>query len=95
MYDSVLIPTDGGPGSEGAIDHAIDLAELCDATLHVLYVVDEEVYSAYAGDEYVDEREGLEHALEERGREAIDGVVDRIGEREIDVVEAILHGVPH
>lgn len=95
MYDSILIPTDGSAGSEGAIEHAIDLASLCGATLHVLYVVDEEVYSAYGGDEYIDEHEGLEHALEQRGREAIDDVVERIADTNIEVVDVLQHGVPH
>lgn len=95
MYDSILIPTDGSPGSEGAIEHAIGLAALCDAELHALYVVDRDVYSAYSGDEYVDEREGLEHALEQRGREAIDDVVERAADADVDVVEALEHGAPH
>jgi hypothetical protein len=39
--------------------------------LRVLFVVDSDVYSAYSGDEYVDEREGPEHGLEEVGEEAL------------------------
>ncbi len=42
-----------------------------DAVLHVLYVVDEDVVTAYSGDEYVDEAEGPEHGLEEHGEETL------------------------
>ncbi|WP_276271281.1 universal stress protein [Haloarcula litorea] len=42
MYESVLFPTDGSPGSETAMEHVADLASLCDATVHVLYVADRE-----------------------------------------------------
>lgn len=40
MYDSILVPTDGSPHADAAIEHALDLAERYDATLHALYVVD-------------------------------------------------------
>lgn len=95
MYDTILVPTDGRPGVEGAIDHAVRLAELSDATLHVLYVIDRDVYSAYPGDEYVDEREGLEHALEQVGEEAIDEVRERAATRNVEVLGTVRHGVPH
>lgn len=95
MYDDILLTTDGRPGVEGAIEHAIHQAETNDATLHVLYVVDREVYSSYPGDEYVDEHEGLEHGLEQRGEEAIEDVRERAAGSGIDVVDAIRHGVPH
>ena len=40
MYDSILVPTDGSSHADAAIEHALDLAERYDATLHALYVVD-------------------------------------------------------
>ncbi|WP_254273946.1 universal stress protein [Haloarcula marina] len=42
MYDRILFPTDGSPGAEAALDQTIELASLCDATVHVLYVADSE-----------------------------------------------------
>ncbi|EMA38573.1 universal stress protein, partial [Halococcus hamelinensis] len=53
MYDRILLATDGTTASENAESHAIDLAATHDADLHALYVVDESVYTAYSGDEYV------------------------------------------
>lgn len=95
MYDSILLPIDLSKGVHRAIDHAVDAAERYDAALHVLYVVDTDVYGSYSGDEYVHEFEGLEHALEAEGEEAIRDVVDRAQENDIETVSVIRHGVPH
>jgi len=71
MYSHILVPTDGSPASDAAIEHAIDLAERYDATLHALYVVDGAAYSTLeAGAEIVVE------ALESEGEEATERVAD-------------------
>jgi nucleotide-binding universal stress UspA family protein len=95
MYDKILLPTDGGVASENATEQAVGLAAETGATLHALYVVDEDVYAAYSGDEYVDERESLEHALEEQGREALDRIAARAEEAGVEVLTALERGVPH
>lgn len=41
MYDSILIPTDGSSEMTAVIDQGIYLATMCDATVHVLHVVDD------------------------------------------------------
>ena len=94
MYDSILLATNGGVASEDAESHAIDLAASTGATLHVLYVVDEAVSTAYSGDEYVDGAEGPEHGLEEHGREALDSVRERAAEAGVEVVDAMRYGGP-
>lgn len=95
MYDDILLATDGEIGSEDATTHAIRLAALHDAMVHALFVVDEDVYSAYSGDEYVDEREGPEHGLEEVGEDALAAVRERAAENGVEVVESLRHGRPH
>ncbi|MFB6108662.1 MAG: universal stress protein [Haloplanus sp.] len=95
MYDDILLATDGSVASENATAHAVELAAAHDATLHVLFVVDSEVYSAYSGDEYVDEREGPEHGLEEVGEETLDAVRETAADHGVDTVEELRHGVPH
>ncbi|WP_251342837.1 universal stress protein [Haloplanus halophilus] len=95
MYERILLATDGTVASDDATAHAIGLADLHDAMLHALYVVDSDVYSAYSGDEYVDEREGPEHGLEEVGEEALSAVTTRAADRGVEVVEALRHGRPH
>lgn len=94
MYDRILLSTDGGVASEAATAHAIELAAAHDAELHVLFVVDESVVTAYSGDEYVDEAEGPEHGLEELGEEAIAAVTEDALDAGVDVVEQIRHGQP-
>ncbi|SFS88142.1 universal stress protein [Halostagnicola kamekurae] len=95
MYDRVLLPTDMSPGVDRAIEHAIDAAERYDAELHVLYVVDADAYSSYPDDEYVHEFEGLEHALEQAGRDAVESILDRASAAGIETESAIRHGIPH
>jgi nucleotide-binding universal stress UspA family protein len=88
VYDDVLIPTDGSEGTEGAIDHAIDLATTYDATVHVLYVVD----TGIGGGEAVDALEALEAA----GKEAIDDVIERAEAADLGTVEGtVARGAPH
>ncbi|MGM0606723.1 MAG: universal stress protein [Halobacteriota archaeon] len=95
MYDRLLLPTDASAGMDLAIEHAIGAAKRYDAELHVLYVVDTDTYSSYPGDEYVHEDEGLEHALERAGQEAIDEIVDAAEAAGVETKSVIRHGVPH
>ncbi|MEF8808205.1 universal stress protein [Natronomonas sp.] len=95
MYDRILLPTDMSAGVDRAVEHAIDAAERYDAELHVLYVVDAEAYSSYPGDEYVHEFEGLESALEQAGREAVEAIAEQAEAAGIDTETVINHGVPH
>ncbi|MFW5939333.1 MAG: universal stress protein [Halolamina sp.] len=94
MYDRILLSTDGSVASDEAETHAIDLAAAHDAELHLLYVVDETVYNAYSGDEYVDEAEGPEHGLEEQGEETLAALRRRASDAGVDAVEAMRHGRP-
>ncbi|TYL39045.1 universal stress protein [Natronococcus pandeyae] len=50
MYTDILFPTDGSSGASAAIEHARDLAEQYDATVHVLHVVNSS-YIGYTGDD--------------------------------------------
>ncbi len=95
MYDRILLPTDDSAGVERATEHAIEAAKRYDAELHVLYVVDEDVYGSYSGDEYVHEFEGLESALEQAGRDAVEAIRDRAEAEGVDVTTEVRHGTPH
>ncbi|WP_336325419.1 universal stress protein [Halovenus sp. HT40] len=94
MYDRILLSTDGTVASEEAEAHALELAAAYDATLHALYVVDEDVVTAYSGDEYVDEAEGPEHGLEEHGEETLSELRSRASEAEVSIETAMQHGRP-
>ncbi|MFA9426033.1 universal stress protein [Natronorubrum sp. A-ect3] len=98
MYDTILIPTDGSDVAENAIDHAIDLAEQYDATLHALYVVDTDAIDIGLGTEQVqrikDGKFGEMSELKARATEATDVVTERAGD-DLEVVQSIEAGRPH
>jgi nucleotide-binding universal stress UspA family protein len=90
MYDNILVPTDGSTASEGAVDHAIELAKQYDATLHVLYVVDSGVYSSLeVGSEIVVE------ALREEGKKAVGDVRSKAESAGIEVETVVQTGLAH
>jgi nucleotide-binding universal stress UspA family protein len=94
MYDRILLSTDGTVASEEAESHAVELAAAHGATLHTLYVVDEDVVTAYSGDEYVDEAEGPEHGLEEQGEETLSRLESHAAAAGVEFVGAMETGQP-
>jgi nucleotide-binding universal stress UspA family protein len=90
MYDRVLVTTDGSTASEGAIDHAIDLAKQYGATLHALYVVDSAAYASLemAADVVADE-------LRSEGAEVVEAIAERAADAGVTAETAIETGVVH
>jgi nucleotide-binding universal stress UspA family protein len=82
MFDSLVIATDGSRSVERAVDVALDFGRRFDATVHALYVVDSG--DIEAAPEPV--RDALRDALEERGRQAIEGVEERTPGEVVPVV---------
>ena len=95
MYERILLPTDAAEGTELAIDHAVAVADHAGADLHLLYVVDSDVYGSYSGDEYVHEFEGLEAALEQVGEEALESAAEAAAEADVETTTVVRHGDPH
>jgi nucleotide-binding universal stress UspA family protein len=90
MYDQILVPTDGSPAANAAIDHAIDLAKRYDARIHALYVVDGSAYSTLeAGSEIVLE------ALESEGEEATERVAEAAAEADVETVTSVVNGTAY
>ncbi|MGQ4555684.1 universal stress protein [Halobellus sp. GM3] len=90
MYDNILVPTDGSDATEGAVDHAIELAKQYDATLHALYVVDTGAYSSLeVGSDIVVE------ALREEGTKAVEEVKSEAESAGIAVETAVETGIAH
>ncbi|WP_434521927.1 universal stress protein [Halorubrum sp. AS12] len=90
MYSEILVPTDGSPASDAAIEHAIDLADQYGARLHALYVVDGGAYSGLeAGAEVVVD------ALESEGEEATRRVADAAADAGVECVTTVVSGTAY
>jgi nucleotide-binding universal stress UspA family protein len=60
MYENILYPTDGSGGAEVALAHAKELAEMYDATVHVLTVIETpHVVGGMAGETGTGESQGM------------------------------------
>jgi nucleotide-binding universal stress UspA family protein len=90
MYETILLPTDGSEHTERAIDHAIDIAETRDATLHVFSVVDDRAFLVL-DDERVDE---VRNDLEEKALDAITDAVGTASEYGVETVSDVDVGNP-
>ncbi|MFA9516119.1 universal stress protein [Halopenitus sp. H-Gu1] len=86
MYGTLLVPTDGSPGSSEAAKAAIELADRFDATVHALFVIDERhVPTEFDLPVEAAEREG-EQAVEE---------IERLGaDLGVSVEKHLRRGVP-
>lgn len=87
--ETILVPTDGSSGATVAADHAIELAEVFDAALHIVHVVDHTGLGGSGGSAMILE------ALEERGQQAVDTIIERAEAAGLDSIEAsVLSGIP-
>ncbi len=100
MYERILIPTTGSQGGKRAVEEAIDLAELTGATLHVLYVVDNDPSAGLSDGRWATIRESLRtegnRVLTEIEQEATDFGVDVLtevseGRPEEEIIEYAQH----
>lgn len=90
MHEQILLPTDGSDTAEHAVEQAIDVAAKYDATLHVLYIVDEtEPVLNTRGSEQT-----LEN-LESEGERIVGDTIERAKERPVpSVTGAVEQGEP-
>ncbi len=89
-YETVLLPTDGSEVAAGAVEHAIDAATRHDATVHVLYVVDENVANAAPGLAMGE----ISEQLEDEGERAVAELTEEISAAGLDTETAIRVGAP-
>jgi len=94
MFDRILIPTDGSDPVRPAVEMALNLAEAHDATLHVLYIVDQPTTVSGMGEGFSG-LDDLLDALEEQGQQATKAVVEQASKRDIETTAAVRRGNPH
>ena len=87
MYDAILFPTDGSEGSELARNHAFELANDQQATLHILHVV--EVFSPAAS-----LHETIAEQMIERGKELVEMTAQNGRDHGLTIRTAVLEGDP-
>lgn len=91
MYDTVLIPTDGSGHSVRAAEHGHSLAQLFDATVHVINVVDLQGAGGMFDVGGIDQ--SINDQLIAEGETAIEAVEAVVGERD-SVTTAVVKGEP-
>ena len=91
MYDRIVVPTDGSPSSQPAIDHAVELAAVHDATIHAVYVIN---LASFSGVPTEGTWEGVSTALEQEGNEALVAVEKAAEKRGVAVEQVRLEGRP-
>jgi nucleotide-binding universal stress UspA family protein len=99
MYETVLVPVDGSEQSERAVDHALEIAEKFESTLHVLHAIDDrgsgraaEAVSELSRN--ASERQEMNERRKQAGTELTDGVIERAREATIDAEAVVLRGDP-
>ncbi|WP_129116137.1 universal stress protein [Halegenticoccus tardaugens] len=91
MYGNILIPTDGSRAMASAIEQCFHQAELNEATIHALYVVDIRAYMRLP--EKIQKQ--VIHVQEQEGAHALEYFDDRATASEIEIVTEIRHGIPY
>jgi nucleotide-binding universal stress UspA family protein len=90
MYETILLPTDGSDAMEAVIQHTVAVARGRDATVHVLYVVDDRAFLTL--------EEGMQAEvvaeLRREGERATGAAADRLRADDLDVVTEIRRGSP-
>lgn len=89
MYNDILVPTDGSDGFENVTEHAIEIADKFDATIHVVNVIDTGVmrYDIEAS-EFIEE-------LHQYGEKTTQEVAEQAEKEGIPVLEEVVEGLPY
>lgn len=88
MYDDLLVPVDGSPGADTAIQHAREVADRFDSSVHVLNVANTNRDSVtVVGTEVVD-------ALEREGEQIVEEVATDLRDAGLDCRTEVIQGDP-
>lgn len=90
-FDEVLLPTDGSPAAEAAVEHGLTMAGIADARVHVLNVVD---VSDTTGGASASVATDLVDQLRESGQTAVDRVAAVAREAGFETTTSVVEGFP-
>lgn len=91
LYERILVPTDGSAASEAAIEQGVELAEIHDATIHAIYVINTASFATIPTE---GSWEGISDILEREGEEALNEVVQAAQARDVPVERVTREGSP-
>jgi nucleotide-binding universal stress UspA family protein len=103
MYDRILVPTDGSPSAEAAARHGLVIAEVFDASIHVISVAgDNERTKRLAEAQAKDAISKLEELIEQESDRSCQSVIEHghpyeailsyVSENDIDLTVMGTHG---
>lgn len=90
MYDDILIPTDGSDSVPTVLEHTTDIATRRDATVHVLYVIDDQAFLTL-DDEMKDD---VLAEMQGKGERALDAVLSELESAGLETERSIRRGRP-
>ncbi|MCW8172754.1 universal stress protein [Natrialba swarupiae] len=90
MYETILVPTDGSDSANRAVEHAFELANRYDASVHAMYCVETHRY----GEPALSSTELVLDRLEDSGAEMLQEIHERADERGIQCTWDVCHGRP-
>jgi nucleotide-binding universal stress UspA family protein len=91
MYETILIAIDDSDGAERAVEHALEVADRENASIHALHVVDTRSY----GEPALSTAELVVDQAEDEGHQLLHAFADRATTRGVPVTTRCVHGVPH
>lgn len=91
MYDRILVPTDGSPETERAVEHAAELAAAHGAELHAVHVVNS---ATFTGLPMETSWEGVGDVLREEAESALERVEAIAAEYGVEATSHVLEGSP-
>lgn len=90
VYNRILVATDGSKNAEIAIEHAVQIARACGASLYAVYVADIDAYEPGLRSSGT----SIHELLRKKGREAIKKVELEAELYKVRVKSAVLEGNP-
>jgi nucleotide-binding universal stress UspA family protein len=89
VFTNILIAMDGSEASQRALSQAVDLAKLCNAKLHTIYVVETGLFSSLPMEGTV---EIMYSVLEKEGEEVMEKAKKDASEKSITVITHMKQG---
>jgi nucleotide-binding universal stress UspA family protein len=89
VFSNILVAMDGSEASQRALSQAVDLAKLCNAKLHTIYVVETGLFSSLPMEGTV---EIMYSVLEKEGEEVMEKANKFASEKNITVITHMKQG---